>query len=473
MSFAKPSLVKYAAASKPGSYFDKFLQDRVAVRFLLANIGGAVILGTVTSLRSSGDAFDYSYEVVLLLLGLLVYFQLHAQKPKSKAKALKVTRERRPSPRERPEKREECAPERKRQPRQTPSFNAVGWEAEIGEFLQQVSLTSSSETVLQALVQATREGVQHIVPEAKITAFTSVSLVNNCDIGTLEAAISIELEPALLAERMEAFGMKKMSQRPKNDLQVMDRKSAIGMPSDDLAKLTLRMLTRDLSRGSFFLYHHCAYKEREPKVVLKVPAFRGISDRDIFVTFTVNSPTPVRAAKFDQQLELFDHKARDLCLLVRRWARDRGIAYAPKGHLQPYAWTCLVGYYLQRRYGDFWNHEARARGNEAEETAGTMFKEFLGFYANFDWRAGVISLRLGRQVVGPESPLGGLDGGVVSIEDPFEPARNVAETMTSLGFQRLLEEFTRARNILGMDNEGSVRLKDLLEAWNPPKEDTP
>ena len=39
--------------------------------------------------------------------------------------------------------------------------------------------------------------------------------------------------------------------------------------------------------------------------------------------------------------------AEELILVIRRWAKDRGISHAAKGHLSPYAWMLLAVYYLQ------------------------------------------------------------------------------------------------------------------------------
>jgi DNA polymerase sigma len=39
--------------------------------------------------------------------------------------------------------------------------------------------------------------------------------------------------------------------------------------------------------------------------------------------------------------------AAELILLVRRWAKDRGVSHAAKGHLSPYGWMLLAIFYLQ------------------------------------------------------------------------------------------------------------------------------
>ena len=80
MSFAASA--KYASASKSGSRFDALFRDRSALRFLLANIGGVSILAATTLLRSSGDASEFTYEIVLMIVGVVVYL-IHASKVKA------------------------------------------------------------------------------------------------------------------------------------------------------------------------------------------------------------------------------------------------------------------------------------------------------------------------------------------------------------------------------------------------------
>ena len=94
MSFAKPASAKYASASKSGSRFDALFRDRSALRFLLANIGGVSILAATTLLRSSGGASEFTYEIVLMIVGVVVYL-IHA----SKVKAPKGPRDNRASTR--------------------------------------------------------------------------------------------------------------------------------------------------------------------------------------------------------------------------------------------------------------------------------------------------------------------------------------------------------------------------------------
>jgi len=52
-----------------------------------------------------------------------------------------------------------------------------------------------------------------------------------------------------------------------------------------------------------------------------------------------------------------------------------------------------------------------------------------------------------------------------NIEDPFEPARNLADNLSSEGIQRMKEELQRADALLAAGEEAS--LSELLEPWAP------
>ena len=66
--------------------------------------------------------------------------------------------------------------------------------------------------------------------------------------------------------------------------------------------------------------------------------------------------------------------AAELILLVRRWAKDRGVSHAAKGHLSPYGWMLLAIFYLQvgkkRNPHDVWrlkHHQLKMSWNELND----------------------------------------------------------------------------------------------------------
>merc|ERR550539_1286879 len=79
------------------------------------------------------------------------------------------------------------------------------------------------------------------------------------------------------------------------------------------------------------------------------PPHLGGLDKSIPVDFSVNCVTPLFNSAIAAECGSLDTRARSLILVVRRWAKDRGISHAAKGHLPPYAWTLLTVYFLRTR----------------------------------------------------------------------------------------------------------------------------
>merc|ERR1719203_1044403 len=61
----------------------------------------------------------------------------------------------------------------------------------------------------------------------------------------------------------------------------------------------------------------------------------------------LNAAGPMQLGVLHADLCRLDLRARDLQLLVRRWAKDRALCHSSKGLLSPYAWTLLTVYFLQ------------------------------------------------------------------------------------------------------------------------------
>lgn len=195
-------------------------------------------------------------------------------------------------------------------------------------------------------------------------------------------------------------------------------------------------------------------------------------------------------------------------MLVKRWAKDRGICHAAKGHLSPYLWGLLTIYFLQVRDGDedgegallpaldqFEMSESLAakttagaskvrtwkstETTESKKSVGGLFKEFVHFFeSSFDWRNEAVSIRAGRRappslelplhIIVSENSTASQVG--PSIEDPFHAAQNLGDGMNTMSFARLKEELSRATALCNSE----ASLSELLEPWAPPADfDTP
>jgi len=221
----------------------------------------------------------------------------------------------------------------------------------------------------------------------------------------------------------------------------------------------------------------------------------GMSTQAVAFDFSVNCGMSLYNFALIDEISLIEPRAKDLILLVRRFAKDRGICHAPKGHLPPYAWTLLVVYYLQvgvedgpllpplqgfkmvqglivRRGTSTTRKELQFPVSDL--SVSSLFYGFVNFYSmdSFDWHKEAISIRRAQRL-SPALALerchiayeDGSSGFGPSIEDPFEPKRNVGASITAVGFSRLNEEFCRTRVLI---SEGAS-LSEILEPWVPPE----
>jgi len=264
-----------------------------------------------------------------------------------------------------------------------------------------------------------------------------------------------------------------------------------------LQKSAIRACTDRLVGAGNFKFRRSAFREPEPKVTIIAPGLRAGS-QGVPVNLSVNAVTPLYSWALLSECGRMEPRAKDLVLLVKRWAKDRGLCHTAKGHLSPYAWSLLAIFFMQvaadatpllpplanfarsvrpANKADVAKSLAATAphlGKGCTKSVGALFKDFVSFYANsFEWRREAASVRLGRRAspetelslprhtvltdVGTGSELG------PSIEDPFKRMHNLAACMTTASLSRLHEELTRAENLAAT----GASLTRLLEPWAP------
>lgn len=362
------------------------------------------------------------------------------------------------------------------------TFQSVGWEAEVQELLQQITPTPENDQVVQKLVEVVQKVLLPIIPEAEVSGFASGSIKGNKAFGVAvpEVDIVVNASPAVLVQRLRNLLPNGLH------LSKLDAKK--------LQKSAIRACTDQLVSKAGFKFRRSAFRCDEPKFTLLVPSSLGISEEAIAIDFSVNSPTPLYAAALFTECGQLDARAKDLILLVRRWARDRGISHAARGHLPPYAWTLLVIYFLQvgveedavlpsfdafassclsgKRQAAQAPVQARAKPSNTTSAA-MLFQEFVRFYHDrFNYREEAVSVRRGLRAA-PDLGLPlhivlSADGTTThvgpSIEDPFSPKKNIASCMTVEGLTRFHEELDRAKQLCSEQ----ASLATLLQLWAPP-----
>lgn len=384
-----------------------------------------------------------------------------------------------------------------------PTFALHGWEAEVKELISQITPTSESDRIVQRLAALVRTTVRRTIPEAEVLAFVSGDLARGKAFGVAvpDVDIVINVDPTILVSRLQG----RLSQ---------GRTTVMNLDSRRLQKSAIRVCTDKLVTQGGFKFRRSAFRGQEPKVTLLAPASLGIFDHAVPVDFTINSLTPLYNAALFTECGRMDARAGSLILLVKRWAKDRGICHAAKGHLPPYLWSLLTIYFLQVGAKDeepilppleafevssslMMQSAGSAAGcglaaaaqrpnsrspeelKQQEQRAlslpvGELFKGFIAFYSrHFDWRNEAVSIRLGRRSApGLRLPLHIVlhDDGIStevgpSIEDPFDSSNNLGACMTAVSIVRLREELRRADNLCC----GQASLTQLLEPWIPPE----
>lgn len=371
------------------------------------------------------------------------------------------------------------------QPVAAPVFTSVGWDAEVDELVTQISPTPSSENILQQVAHFVKTVLRPLIPEVEVMGFASgdFSTGTAFRVAVPEVDIVLRVDPCTLSARLRG-----RDPRSSPTSQVIDM--------GKLRKSAIRICTDRLVATGHCKFRRSAFRGSEPKVTLLVSPSSGIHDEAIPIDLSINSTSPCRNAAVLAECGRMDPRATALALLVRRWAKDRGLCHAAKGHLSPYAWTLLSVYFMQVSDTDTpllpplkgcellenQQHETlpQAPCDSAQKSVGTLFKEFIQFYrTGFDFRNEAVSVRKGVRSA-PEVTLplhivlheDGISTSVApSIEDPFDRKRNLSAETTATALLRMEEELVRASNL----HECNASLSEVLEPWVPaeqPRDDS-
>jgi len=380
-------------------------------------------------------------------------------------------------------------------PVQAPKFSSVGWDAEVEELVANITPTPESEEVVDRLRCVVQQSIMRILPSAHVLAFASGDLTRRKAFGVAvpDLDIIILFDNAMLMER------------------IMGRWSTCAGSCDErrLQKSAIRLCIDQLVSTAGFKFRRSAFKGHEPKVTLLAPTAPQLMGSAVPIDLCVNSLTPIYNAAILAESGWIDARAKSLLLLVKRWAKDRAVCHASKGHLSPYLWSLLTVFFLQvgvssagsilppltdySTFSGLSSDPSNAAGylankiqefkrasrpisskNLLKSSTGALFKEFIKFYStDFSWRNEAICVRTGRrETPGRHFPLhiisddtGKTDIGP-SIEDPFQQNCNLGCCMTSSSLCRLHQELARAQSLCCSGSS----LSELLDPWMPPGE---
>lgn len=360
-------------------------------------------------------------------------------------------------------------------PVKAPVFQSTSWDDAVNELLGQITPTSACEDAVAQIRSIVKRSLRSVFPDADVESYVSGNLKGGKAFGVAvpDVEFVIHVCPKMLAKHMSLHG------------------NASYADSRQLLKCALRACTENLA-GSGLKFRRSAFSGEEPKVTFLAPTSLDICDVSVPFDFAINSVTPSRNSTLLAECARIDSRTLKLILLVRRWAKDRAICFAPKGHLSPYMWTILAIYYMQVG-GDFGpllppfqsldGSVDLGKSNVAKKNKATrsiisiseLLEGFFRFYAvGFEWSAEAIDIRTGKRAA-PSIKHSRLRSFADApkqkakpvIEDPFTAGHLLGDNMTDESFDRLKEEFTRASKMCS----GSKSLTTLLEPWAPSEVD--
>ncbi|CAK0889605.1 unnamed protein product [Prorocentrum cordatum] len=325
------------------------------------------------------------------------------------------------------------------------------------ELLAQLTPTAETSEVVAKITQAVRGVVTQVLPGVEVTGFVGASLASGKAFGVAVPEVEVVISAphsALVHNRWQG------RQRGKNECTAQQlRKSAVRVCTDRL-----------VSEGGF-KFRRSAFRGDEPRVtVVSPPALQSVP-----MSLSVNALTPLCNAMLISCTRI-DPRTQGLVLLVKRWAKDRGLCHVARGHLSLYAWTLMSVYFLQTGAGGVLppltcletpsgltvegQPGAQAAAMIADVlpdlSVGGLFKAFLHFYSSeFDWKGEAVSVRCGRRAA-PDSRLPlhivvNTDSKTTEVGpniedfDPFDSASNLGACTTATSLQHLFKESSSGR----------------------------
>jgi len=380
-----------------------------------------------------------------------------------------------------------------------PTFKAATFCGQVDELLRRMAPTADTDVTLQRLSKHVQNVLAEVFPEVVVSGFapTNLARVSAFGVAVPEVDIVGNVSPDDMIKHLQPHW-------PKINLRQLS-----GLK---LQKCAIRTCTDLLTNSGGLKFRRSAFRLDEPKVTLLVPANLGIHSESIPIDFALNVVGPHQSAAVLTECGQFDPRAKALILLVRRWAKDRGLCHASSGRLSPYAWMMLSIYFCQvgleggpllpplstfksaaqlghhgmpgRRPSTEWSsvvspqqwHRLAHSASIASMSVGDLFRRFLQFYTKeISWAKEGICPRLAKRASVPLNlnlhvivdEEGGSQVGP-TIEDPLQPGRNLGTSLSAQGLSRVRQELERAYNLV----QTGAALSDILEPWMPPSDST-
>jgi len=259
---------------------------------------------------------------------------------------------------------------------------------------------------------------------------------------------------------------------------------------DKLDKLTLvAMLEKALNDFGFEEIHAIPHA-RVPVVKFRCP----VTKIDCDCCF--DNLLAVANTKLLRDYAAIDPRLRQLALVIKFWAKQRGVADAYRGTLSSYAYVLLATFLLQTRsppilpcLQNFSRPTFRLRVNEwkcdyydqvealqdygrhNDESLGELLLAFFDYWnRGHDYQNSVISVRQGKLLKKHEKNWTrriGSERHLLCIEDPFITSHDLGRVIDKHSIKTLRDEFKRASQIMRSEQRPAGLLFRRFEDLNP------
>eukprot|EP00435_Cladocopium_sp_Y103_P029918 s622_g7.t1 len=191
-----------------------------------------------------------------------------------------------------------------------PKFKGESLEDEVQELIAQIMPTAASQRGVDRLAEAIRVMLASSLPEVEVTGFANSDLSRGRANGVAvpDVDIVIQVRPDSVASKLPSKGVAEPRM---------------------LQKWALRICADRLVSGGF-KFRRSGFRGNEPKMTLLVPSELKIFETAVPIDISVNAVTPLHSAALISECGNLNPQSKELILLIRRWAKDRGICHAPK-----------------------------------------------------------------------------------------------------------------------------------------------
>lgn len=367
-------------------------------------------------------------------------------------------------------------------PSMTPT--GMGWTADVGEFVKSITPCSQTTEFTEEIARRVKQTLGATLHDIEVFAYANGSVLR-------ESMYCGEVPDVDIVVRVSQDSLIRDSQSGANVGFLLKKRNQGLLDETKLYKSVLRTCTEKLSWNGF-KFVGSMFRGYEPNLQLLAPVSAATGESvQMPIVLGINSIIPSFVSSLMATCNRIAPSAAALIQLVRRWAKDRNISYAPRGYLPPFHWSLLVVHFLQvRRDGPVLpklkvvkssdGYEAVPASSEApcqcKDSPATLFKEFVYFYSQeCSFHSDLISMSSGVRLKNHSFQprivhhSDGVQSDVTpTIEDPFNPKQALATPMTWTSLSRTKEELARADELCS----SGASLAELMTPWLEPDEDS-